>query len=235
MTILFIQHVRNEGPGIFKEVLDEMGVSSHILEIFSDKNFFLPTDCRGVIILGGPMNVDDEPKYPFLKEEKEFIKNLLKIDFPLLGICLGAQLIAQVAGGRIFRATEKEIGWYPIRLTGKGEQDPLFQGLPKLFEVFQLHEDTFEIPPKGKRLVTSDGCHNQGFKVGKRGYGLQFHLEADSKMISNWLDANKEDPFFDNVNSVDSLKQQTAKKSPTCLKWGKKLLSNFLQMGTLSK
>ncbi|MBW2222516.1 MAG: type 1 glutamine amidotransferase, partial [Deltaproteobacteria bacterium] len=125
MTILFIQHVRNEGPGIFKEVLDEMGVSSHILEIFSDKNFFLPTDCRGVIILGGPMNVDDEPKYPFLKEEKEFINDILKKEMPLLGICLGAQLIAQVAGGRVFRATEKEIGWYPIRLTGKGEQDPL--------------------------------------------------------------------------------------------------------------
>ena len=235
MTILFVQHVENEGPGIFKEVLDEKGKPYHILKTFSDERFPLPSDCRGVIILGGPMNVDEESQYHFLKEEKEFIGNLLNKDIPLLGICLGAQLIAQVAGGRVFRAAEKEIGWYPIRLTGKGEQDPLFQGLPKLFEVFQLHEDTFEIPPKGKRLVTSDGCHNQGFKVGKRGYGLQFHLEADAKMISNWLDANKEDPFFDNVNSVDSLKQQTAKKSPTCLKWGKKLLSNFLQMGTLSK
>lgn len=207
-----------------------MGISSHIFEIFSHKNFSLPSDCRGVIILGGPMNVDEESQYPFLKEEKEFIGNLLHKDIPLLGICLGAQLIAQVAGGRVFRAAEKEIGWYPIRLTGEGEQDSLFQGLPKLFEIFQLHEDTFEIPPKGKRLVTSDGCHNQGFKVGKRGYGIQFHLEADSEMISNWLDANKEDPFFDNVNSLDSLKQQTAKKSSTCLKWGKKLFQNFIQL-----
>ncbi len=230
MTILFIQHVRNEGPGIFKEVLDEMGISSHIFEIFSHKNFSLPSDCRGVIILGGPMNVDEESQYPFLKEEKEFIGNLLHKDIPLLGICLGAQLIAQVAEGRVFRAAEKEIGWYPIRLTGEGEQDSLFQGLPKLFDIFQLHEDTFEIPPKGKRLVTSDGCHNQGFKVGKRGYGLQFHLEADSKMISNWLDANKEDPFFDNVNSVDSLKQETTEKISTCLTWGKRLFQNFIQL-----
>lgn len=230
MTVLFIQHVRNEGPGIFKEVLDEMGVSSHIFESFSHKNFSLPSDCRGVIILGGPMNVDEESKYPFLKEEKKFINDILKKEIPLLGICLGAQLITQVAGGRVFKADEKEIGWYPIRLTEEGERDLLFQGLPKLFEVFQLHEDTFEIPPKGKRLVTSDGCHNQGFKVGKRGYGLQFHLEADSKMISNWLDANKEDPFFDNVNSVDSLKQQTTKKSSTCLAWGKRLFQNFIQL-----
>ena len=176
------------------------------------------------------MNVDEESQYPFLKEEKEFIGNLLHKDIPLLGICLGAQLIAQVAGGRVFRAAEKEIGWYPIRLTGEGEQDSLFQGLPKLFDIFQLHEDTFEIPPKGKRLVTSDGCHNQGFKVGKRGYGPQFHLEADSKMISNWLDANKEDPFFDNVNSVDSLKQETTEKISTCLTWGKRLFQNFIQL-----
>ena len=86
-----------------------MGISSHIFEIFSHKNFSLPSDCRGVIILGGPMNVDEESQYPFLKEEKEFIGNLLHKDIPLLGICLGAQLIAQVAEGRVFRAAEKEI------------------------------------------------------------------------------------------------------------------------------
>ena len=227
MTILFIQHVRNEGPGIFKEVLDEMGISSHILEIFSDKNFFLPTDCRGVIILGGPMNVDEEPKYPFLKEEKEFIKDILKKEIPLLGICLGAQLIAQVAGGAVIKAREKEIGWYPIRLTDAGEKDPLFQGLPKLFEVFQLHEDTFEIPPKGERLATSDGCFNQGFRAGKRGYGLQFHLEANSEMVHDWLHSETEDQI---VSNVEIVKRETSEKNQGCLKWGKKLLLNFLQI-----
>ena len=231
MTILFIQHVRNEGPGSFKEGLDEMGVSSHILEIFSDKNFFLPTDCRGVIILGGPMNVDEESKYPFLKEEKEFIKDILKKEIPLLGICLGAQLIAQVAGGAVIKAQEKEIGWYPIRLTDAGEKDPLFQGLPKLFEVFQLHEDTFEIPPKGERLATSDGCLNQGFRTGKRGYGLQFHLEANSEMVHDWLHSETEDQI---VSNVEIVKRETSEKIQDCLKWGKKLLLNFLQIANHS-
>ena len=150
MTLLFVQHVDNEGPGIFEDVLDEMGISFHVVEIFSHKSFSLSSNCRGVIILGGPMNVDEESKYPFLKEEKKFIGNLLNKEIPLLGICLGAQLIAQTAGGEVFKTAKKEIGWYPIRLTEEGVHDSLFQGLPKSFEVFQWHEDTFEIPLRGK-------------------------------------------------------------------------------------
>ena len=231
MTILFVQHIKNEGPGIFKEVLDEEGKSCHILKTFSDERFSLPLDCRGVIILGGPMNVDEESKYPFLKKEKELIENWLNKDIPLLGICLGAQLIAQVAGGKVLKADEKEIGWYPIRLTEEGEQDSLLKGLPKLFEVFQLHEDTFEIPPKGERLVTSDGCLNQGFRTGKRGYGLQFHLEANSEMIYDWLHSETEDQI---VSNEEIVKRDTSEKIQDCLKWGKKLLLNFLQIANHS-
>jgi GMP synthase (glutamine-hydrolysing) len=167
MAILFIQHVKNEGPGIFKQVLDESAISSHTIETFSNEHISLPSNCKGVIILGGPMNVDEELNYPFLKEEKEFIRDILKKEIPLLGICLGAQLIAQVAGGSVFKAEEKEIGWYPVTLSDEGAQDFLFQGVPRSFEVFQWHEDTFELPPQGERLVTSYGCVNQGFKVGK--------------------------------------------------------------------
>jgi hypothetical protein len=95
MSILFVQHAENEGPGIFKQVLDEYAIPFHTRETLSPVSFFLPADCRGVIILGGPMNVDEESKYPFLKEEKVFIRELLSKEIPLLGICLGAQLIAQ--------------------------------------------------------------------------------------------------------------------------------------------
>lgn len=227
MAILFVQHVKSEGPGLFKRLLNERNSPFYTIEIFSDEHFTLPSDCRGIVILGGPMNVDEESKYPFLKEEKEFIRNVLKEEIPLLGICLGAQLIAQVAGGTVLKAKGKEIGWYPVALTEEGQKDSLFQGFPDSLEVFQWHEDTFEVPPQGKRLVTSHSCFNQGFRIGKRCYGIQFHLEADSKMIHHWLNSEAEDQI---LSTVDSVKQETSEKISNCLRWGRKLLLNYLQI-----
>jgi len=228
MSILFVQHVENEGPGIFKQVLHEHDIPFQILETFLPVSFVLPADCRGVIILGGPMNVDEESRYPFLTEEKAFIRELMRKEIPLLGICLGAQLIAQAAGGRMYQADEKEFGWYPVELTEDGARDCLFQGVPRLYEVFQWHEDTFSIPPQGKRLVTARGCPNQGFKVGKRAYGMQFHLEADATMINEWLQSAIEElPSSRFVR----IQEETRLKAPECLVWGKKLLSHFLELG----
>jgi len=224
MAILFVQHIKNEGPGIFKQVLDELDFPSHTIETFSNERLTLSSNCKGVIILGGPMNIDEESKYPFLKEEKAFIRDVLKEEISLLGICLGAQLIAQVARGTVFKAKEKEIGWYSVTLTEEGEKDLLFKGFPTSFEVFQWHEDTFEIPPQGKRLITSNSCLNQGLRVGKRGYGTQFHLEADSKMIHDWLNSEAEDQSLSNVEAI---KRETAEKVPTCLTWGKKAPTKF--------
>jgi GMP synthase (glutamine-hydrolysing) len=228
MTILFVQHVKNEGPGNFMQVLHEQNVPFQILKTYSSVSFVLPADCRGVILLGGPMNVDDEPDYPFLAEEKAFIRELIRKDMPLLGICLGAQLIAQTAGGKVYQAEEKEFGWYGVEFTGDGERDPLFQGFPRSYEVFQWHEDTFSIPPQGKRLVTAEGCPNQGFKVGKQCYGIQFHLESDATMINGWLHSPMEDL---SASRRVKIKEDTQLKEQECLVWGEQLLLNFLELG----
>ena len=227
MSILFIQHVAQEGPGIFKQVLDEHAIPFHTRKIFLEVSFVLPADCRGVIILGGPMNIDEEPDYPFLAEEKAFIRELIRKEVPLLGICLGAQLIAQAAGGRVYKADEKEFGWYQVELTEDGERDCLFQGFPRSYTVFQWHGDTFEIPPHGTLLVTAEGCPNQGLKIGKRAYGIQFHLEADARMINGWLASEKD---TGRVISTTISEQETTAKSADCLRWGKKLLTNFLAL-----
>ena len=224
MSILFVQHVENEGPGKFKQVLHEHDIPFQILETFLPVSFVLPADCRGVIILGGPMNVDDERDFPFLVEEKAFIRELIRKEIPLLGICLGAQLIAQAAGGRVYQADEKEFGWYPVELTGDGARDFLFRGLPQLYEVFQWHEYTFSIPPQGKRLVTARGCPNQGFKVGKRAYGMQFHLEADATMINEWLPAEMDAPHF---TSLGISNRRPRKRAPQCLRCGEEAPSKF--------
>lgn len=228
MTILFVQHVNNEGPGHFMQVLHEHNVPFQILETSSSVSFSRPSDVRGVIILGGPMNVDQESDYPFLVEEKVFIRELIREEIPLLGICLGAQLIGQAAGGSVFKASDKEMGWYKVDLCKEGEQDFLFRGLPKSFHVFQWHEDTFSIPPQGKRLVTAAGCANQGFKVGKRCYGIQFHLEADSTMTNGWLHSVMKDLP---ASRLEKIQEETPEKEQECLVWGEKLLLNFLELG----
>jgi GMP synthase (glutamine-hydrolysing) len=217
MTILFVQHVKNEGPGNFTRVLHEHHIPFQILKTYSSVSFVLPADCRGVIILGGPMNVDKESDYPFLLEEKVFIRELIREEILLLGIFLGAQLIAKATGGSVFKAREKEIGWYEVHLSKEGEQDFLFRGLPKSFQVFQWHEDTFSIPSQGKRLVTAAGCSNQGFKVGKRCYGIQFHLEADAPMINGWLQSAIEGLP---ASRSGKIREETGLKEPECLVWG---------------
>ncbi len=227
MSILFVQHVDSEGPGNFKRVLDEQKIPFQVLKTFLPVNFVLPEDCRGVIILGGPMNVDDESDYPFLREEKDFIRELIRQEIPLLGICLGAQLIAQAAGGKVFKADEKEIGWYEVFFSAEGEQDLLFKGLPKSFQVFQWHEDTFSIPPQGRRMITAAGCPNQGFKVRTRCYGIQFHLEADVGMINKWLQSARGDLPSSHIGTI---REETNKKEPECLMRGKTLLLNFLEL-----
>ena len=228
MTILFVQHVKNEGPGNFMQVLHGHNVPFQILETSAPVSFVQPPDLRGVIILGGPMNVDDEADCHFLTEEKDFIRDMIRQEIPLLGVCLGAQLIAQAAGGSVFKASDKEMGWYKVDLCKEGEQDFLFRGLPKSFHVFQWHEDTFSIPPQGKRLVTAAGCPNQGFKVGKRCYGIQFHLEADSTMINGWLQSMMKDLP---ASRLGKIREETGLKEPECLVWGETLLLNFLELG----
>ena len=166
--------------------------------------------------------------YPFLAEEKAFIRELIRKEIPLLGICLGAQLIAQAAGGRVYKADEKELGWYEVHLTREGAQDFLLGGLPESLHVFQWHEDTFSIPPQGKSLVTAAGCPNQGFKIGKRAYGLQFHMEADATMINGWLQSAMEELPS---NHFGKIQEETPEKEPECLVRGKKLLLNFLELG----
>lgn len=144
-------------------------------------------DADLIIILGGPMSIYDEACPSFIKDEIDFIHQALIKEIPMLGICLGAQLIAAAAGARVYHAKQPEIGWYKVGLTEKGTQDPLFKESPNLFPVFQWHQDTFDIPVGAIHLVSSEPVCNQAFRIGDLVYGLQFHLEVTREMIQNWL------------------------------------------------
>jgi len=192
MTLLIVKHVEVEGPGLIEQCLTEGNIPYQILTLETGVHFPRLDDLSRIVLLGGPMNVYEEDSYPFLREEDLFIKEAIQRGKFVLGICLGAQLIAKALGAKVFRAPSKEIGWYDVRLTEEGSRDPLFQGLPQSFPVFQWHEDAFSIPKAGKLLLTS-GLLNQAFRYGENAYGLQFHLEVTEDMIGEWMEAYEEE------------------------------------------
>jgi GMP synthase (glutamine-hydrolysing) len=149
MNALIIKHIDIEGPGLIEYCLVQEKIPYQILNLEMGAQFPKINDLSHFVILGGPMNVDEEERYPFLRDEDLFIKEAIQRGKAILGICLGAQLIAKALGAKVFKAPVKEIGWYDISLTKIGSQDPLFSGLPRTFPVFQWHEDTFEIPNRG--------------------------------------------------------------------------------------
>jgi GMP synthase-like glutamine amidotransferase len=184
-----------------------------------------------IVILGGPMNVYEEDQYPFLKEEDLFIKEAIQRGKVVLGICLGAQLIAKALGARVFKAPVKEIGWYDVSLTGIGSNDPIFSKLPNTFPVFQWHEDTFEIPHAGKLIATSPSVPNQAFRYGENTYGLQFHLEVTQEMILEWMKTYEEEfkgsqpPLFSKLKILSD----TEKKIETYMRRSTEFLKDFFR------
>jgi len=140
-----------------------------------------------LIILGGPMNIYEEDKYPWLVKEKRFIAKAIDNQKIVLGICLGAQLIADVLGARVCQNKYKEIGWFPVSLTQEARKSPIFSSLPSNFIAFLWHEDTFGIPSGAIRIAETKACANQAFEYHRRVIGLQFHLEYSKKSISQLI------------------------------------------------
>jgi GMP synthase (glutamine-hydrolysing) len=185
--ILILKHIDIEGPGTLGEFLKARKEPFKIIELGAGEP--LPADVsefKAVIVLGGPMNVDEETTHPFLKAENAFIQETLKQEVPYLGICLGSQLLAKAAGAKVTKSPAKEIGWYHVKLTGAGKNDPLFKGFREDETIFHWHEDMFEIPSDGQLLATSSGCPHQALKVGRNAYGLQFHVEITDVSIKEW-------------------------------------------------
>jgi GMP synthase (glutamine-hydrolysing) len=142
---------------------------------------------RGLIVLGGPMNVEDQHRYPHLTTELRAIEAALRQDKPVLGICLGAQLLAHVLGGPVHRHERHEIGWYDLITTPEGRSDPVLASMGERAPVFQWHGCTWGLPSGAVQLARTDTCEQQAFRWGSSAYGFQFHLEADAPMIERWL------------------------------------------------
>lgn len=188
--ILFIKHIDIEGPGTIETYLRTKGYALKTVDLGRGEPLPAdPADFEAIVCLGGPMNVYEEEKYPFLKNEDQFIKDAVKKDVPFLGICLGSQLLAKASGVKVVKSPVKEVGWFKVTLKDAGRTDPLFKGIAKEFDVFHWHEDMFEIPQGATFLATSDGCPHQAYRVGKYAYGVQFHVEVTREIIADWSKA----------------------------------------------
>jgi len=180
-------------PGIFGEVALEGGVSLDIVRV--DLGQSVPVSAggyAGLVLGGGEQSVYRTDRYPYLEAEMELVRRAEKEERPLLGLCLGAQLIAQALGGRVYPAAQKEIGFYPVRLEPLCDLDPVWQGLPRTFVTTHWHGDVFEIPPGGMHLGSSDLTPNQLFRYGAVSYGLQFHLEMTPEIFAEMVAESRE-------------------------------------------
>jgi len=190
MKALVIMHVEAEGPGTLGHYLEAIQASVHTARLYAGDP--LPAPAFDVIIsMGGPMNVYEEERYPFLREETSFLERAISAGVPTLGICLGAQLIAKACGAAVKKAPGREVGFSSVDLTLEGRQDALFQRLPESLPVFQWHEDTFDLPPGSFLLATSPRCPNQAFRY-LNAYGLQFHVEVTRNLLWQWFGAGLE-------------------------------------------
>ncbi len=172
-----LQHVSFEGPGTIATWSDQRGHLLSVTELFNTKPLPEVTQIENLVILGGPMSVHDEDKHSWLKPEKKFIRECIDQGRKVLGICLGAQLVAEVLGGHVFKNETKEIGWFPIELTSDGKSHSAFSGLTSSIIALHWHGETFTLPKEATHLARSLACENQAFTYSDNVLALQFHLE----------------------------------------------------------
>jgi len=179
MRVHYLQHVHFEGPAAIEQWARKAGhlvTGSHLYQ--GDR---LPDvdDFDLLVMMGGPMSVNDEREFPWLVEEKELIRRTMVLNRPILGVCLGAQLIASATGERVYRGPQKEIGWFPVRrVTTKG----VGAVLPATFTPLHWHRETFDLPEGATRLAETEVIPNEGFQLG-RAVALQFHIEATPESV----------------------------------------------------
>ena len=190
--IAVLQHVECETLGMMENIFRENNIDFSYIQTYNgDKIPDNLTDFNALIMMGGPMGVYDYAKFPFISDEITLIKNCLQANKPILGICLGSQLLASALGSNVVPGPVKEIGWYKIHLDAQSNNDPLFHDLDNSFSAFLWHGDIFKLPPGAIKLASSDLTDCQAFKFGTNAYGLLFHLETTRQIALDMIDKFK--------------------------------------------
>jgi GMP synthase (glutamine-hydrolysing) len=232
--LLVFQHIAHEILGTLDPLLRRERIRIRYV------NFERHPDARptldgydGVVVLGGPMNVDQADRYPHLRHEMDVIREALDRDRPVLGICLGAQLLAHALGANVGRAPQREIGWYDVGFRDHARADALLGHVAPVERLFQWHGDAFELPRGAVPLASSSACPNQAFRYGDRAWGFQFHLEVDEPMIERWLRApanQAEIAASDGEICPDRIRRETSQRIERQLSLGERAFSSFVDV-----
>lgn len=209
--LLVFQHVAAEPLGTLDPLIRRRGHRIRFVNFEREPDAAPSVDhYRGLIVLGGPMNVEDHAHRAHLQVEMRAIERMLAQGKPVLGICLGAQLLAHVLGASVQRHHETEIGWYRLRTTAAGREDAVLSPLGESSQVFQWHGCRFDIPAGASHLAATEGCPPQAFRYGDNAYGFQFHLEMDRALIERWLEipAYREE-LIETGGDADAIRRDT--------------------------
>jgi len=232
--IMVLQHVGHEPLGTLNPMLKAAGFRIRYVNFGRHPHSEPSLDgYRGLIVLGGPMGVYEADAHPHLKVELALIEEALKRDLPILGICLGSQLLAHALGANVRKGETMEMGWLNVSLTPESEQDPLFSHYDRSEFLFQLHQDTFDVPQKCIHLARSGLYEGQAFRYGEKAYGLQFHLEVDKAMIHRWLNiADNKKMLADSqgLYSADEIIAATEKHIARGLELSQKTFAKFIEI-----
>ncbi len=219
MRVLAVTHGPSVGPGVFADAVQEAG---HMLVDWPVQlGGRAPEGADAVIVLGGAMHPDEDERHGWLTTELRWLEGLLDRGTPLLGICLGSQLVARAAGAEVFRSSESEVGWFPVEPTAAAADDPVAGAWPERFDAFEWHHYTHTLPAGAVELARSRVC-TQAFRLGKA-WGVQFHPEVRAEQVEAWL---AEDPA--DVADAEGLRRETRERIGDWNELGRELCSAFL-------
>lgn len=235
MRFLVIKHVVVEGLGSFEQFCYDAGIAIDTVEIEKGESFPDLEGYTALWVMGGPMNVGDEVAFPWLVDEKALIRRAVQdLQLPFMGICLGAQILADALGGAVGPMSVPEVGLLPITLTNAGRKHPLMAGLPDTFDVLQWHgQAVHTLPTSATLLASSMYCPVQAYAVGDRAFGLQFHSEVTNVTVEDWVqipDYRTDLETTLGVTGCDDLKQAVDNHLPTMNHDAKVMFGNFLRI-----
>jgi GMP synthase (glutamine-hydrolysing) len=219
MRVLALTHGDNVGPGVFADAVRTGG--HELVERNLPRDGVPDEGADALIVLGGAMHPDEDEQHRWLRPELDYLERQLEHGTPVLGVCLGSQLIARAAGAEVFRSPESEVGWIPVELTGAASSDPVGAALPQRFDAFQWHHYTHGLPDGSVELARSRVC-TQAFRLGNA-WGVQFHPEVHARQVESWL---ADDP--DDVADPHALLAETRRRIEGWNELGRSLCAAFL-------
>ncbi|MEW6058162.1 MAG: gamma-glutamyl-gamma-aminobutyrate hydrolase family protein [Bdellovibrionota bacterium] len=230
--VCVVQHAPHEGPGTFGGVLREYGFEIETLFATQAGPQAWEQVSRSslVLVMGGSMGVYEKDLHSFLRPELAALEKRIREKLPTLGVCLGAQLLAEASGGRAYLSGRREVGWHEVQLTDAGLKDPVLGRLDWSKPVFHWHQDTYDLPGIGVGLANSERFAQQAFRLGENIYGLQFHPEVPQSEVREWVLSEPHLPYgsADGVQSVEEILHGAARHSQAMRELARELLERFL-------